>query len=407
MSTNGFRTSGTSVFQDGGSGNDKAYKIVTDTSGNLYVGGDAESRLSGNFYNQSFLLKLNPSLERQWTRQPDGNIGNSITIDKTNRIYLLSKNNINKFNNDGETFWTQSVIAPYNVRSEVFTDIAPSKGNDGNIYISLNTEINSCCGNANVNSINLPNSYNHNIKDSFLVKFDEGGQRKWTEVIGISGSETIINSITTELNDDIFVTGYTSGNLEGISNSGSYDLFIKKFNTSGVKQWTKLLGSSSKESGNQIITDDSGNVYVTGFTEGILDGGNLKGSRDMLIAKVNSSGTFQWVKQIGDTYSEGKDLSLDSDGYIYILGFTNGDFDGNSNIGSADIFVAKYNPLDGNKLWSKQYGSSFDDYGSGIAIDTLNNVYITGYTKGGMYGNVSAGNFDIFVMKLNTDGIIQ
>ena len=90
----------------------------------------------------------------------------------------------------------------------------------------------------------------------------------------------------------------------------------------------------------------------------------------MLIAKVNSSGTFQWVKQIGDTYSEGKDLSLDSDGYIYILGFTNGDFDGNSNIGGADIFVAKYNPLDGNKLWSKQYGSSFDDYGSGIAIDT-------------------------------------
>ena len=321
--------------------------------------------------------------------------------------YLLSKNNINKFNNDGETFWTQSVIAPYNVRSEVFTDIAPSKGNDGNIYISLNTEINGCCGNANVNSINLPNSYNHNIKDSFLVKFDEGGQRKWTEVIGISGSETIINSITTELNDDIFVTGYTSGNLEGISNSGSYDLFIKKFNTSGVKQWTKLLGSSSKESGNQIITDNSGNVYVTGFTEGILDGGNLKGSRDMLIAKVNSSGTFQWVKQIGDTYSEGKDLSLDSDGYIYIVGFTNGDFDGNSNIGGADIFVAKYNPLDGNKLWSKQYGSSFDDYGSGIAIDNLNNVYITGYTKGGMYGNVSAGNFDIFVMKLNSDGIIQ
>ena len=258
-----------------------------------------------------------------------------------------------------------------------------------------------------MNSINLPNSYNHNIKDSFLVKFDEGGQRKWTEVIGISGSETIINSITTELNDDIFVTGYTSGNLEGISNSGSYDLFIKKFNTSGVKQWTKLLGSSSKESGNQIITDNSGNVYVTGFTEGILDGGNLKGSRDMLIAKVNSSGTFQWVKQIGDTYSEGKDLSLDSDGYIYIVGFTNGDFDGNSNIGGADIFVAKYNPLDGNKLWSKQYGSSFDDYGSGIAIDTLNNVYITGYTKGGMYGNISAGNFDIFVMKLNSDGIIQ
>ena len=183
-------------------------------------------------------------------------------------------------------------------------------------------------------------------------------------------------------------------------------MYIEKFNTSGTKQWTKLIGSSSNEVGNRINIDSSGNIYVTGYTEGIVDGGIFKGSRDLVVAKFNSSGTQQWVSQLGDTYSEGKDVATDSSGNVYVVGYANGDFDGNTNIGLKDIIIAKYNSS-GTKQWSYQYGTTFYDYGTGIAIDSSDNIYITGYTQGGLYGNKNAGNYDIFVIKLNTSGIIQ
>ena len=123
------------------------------------------------------------------------------------------------------------------------------------------------------------------------------------------------------------------------------------------------------------------------------------------MAKFNSSGTKQWVRQLGDAYSEGKDVDTDNAGNVYIVGYVNGDFDGNSNLGSADIIVAKYNPS-GTKQSPPIWDNSAD-YGTGIAIDSSDNIYITGYTAGGLYGNTNAGGDDIFVIKLNTSGIIQ
>jgi len=62
------------------------------------------------------------------------------------------------------------------------------------------------------------------------------------------------------------------GGLEGNTNSGNYDIFLVKYNSSGTKQWTKQLGTSSDDRGNSVTTDSSGNIYVTGYTEGGLDG---------------------------------------------------------------------------------------------------------------------------------------
>ena len=99
-------------------------------------------------------------------------------------------------------------------------------------------------------------------------------------------------------------------------------------------------------------------------------------------------------------------VATDSSGNVYVVGYANGDFDGNTNIGLKDIIIAKYNSS-GAKQWSYQYGTTSDDYGTGIAIDSSDNIFLTGYTGGGLYGNTNAGSYDIFVIKLNTSGIIQ
>ena len=73
------------------------------------------------------------------------------------------------------------------------------------------------------------------------------------------------NSIAIDSSDNIYITGYTYGDLGGNTNSGNSDAFLAKYNTSGNNQWTKLLGTSSGTVGNGIGVDSSGNIYFSGF----------------------------------------------------------------------------------------------------------------------------------------------
>ena len=114
--------------------------------------------------------------------------------------------------------------------------------------------------------------------------------------------------------------------------------------SSGTKQWTKQLGTSSSDVGGGVTTDSSDNIYVTGYTYGGLDGNTSSGEIDIFLIKYNSSGTKQWTKQLG-TYSwdRGKGVTTDSSGNIYVTGDTRGGLDGNTNSGRSDIFLVKYN----------------------------------------------------------------
>ena len=107
---------------------------------------------------------------------------------------------------------------------------------------------------------------------------------------------------------------------------------------------TKQLGTSSKDYGTSVTTDSSGNIYVTGITSGGLDGNTIYGKNDMFLVKYNSSGIKQWTKQLGTSINEwGQDVTSDSSGNIYVTGSTEGGLDGNINSGSYDIFLVKYN----------------------------------------------------------------
>ena len=68
---------------------------------------------------------------------------------------------------------------------------------------------------------------------------------------------------------------------------------VEKENKFVKKQWTKQLGTSSNDYGNGVSTDSSGNIYVTGSTSGELDGNTHFGDRDIFLVKFSSSGTKQ------------------------------------------------------------------------------------------------------------------
>ena len=180
-----------------------------------------------------------------------------------------------------------------------------------------------------------------------------------------------------------------------------------KYNSSGTKQWTKQFGTSSSEQSWALTVDSSDNIYVIGATYGGLDGNTNAGGIDFFLVKYNSSGTKQWTKQLGSTaMDEGLGITTDSNGNIFVTGLTYGGLDGNSSSGISDVFLVKYNSS-GDKQWTKQFGTSSDDTGWSVELGGDGYLYLSGYTHGGFDNNTNAGSSDIFVVRLNSNGIIQ
>jgi len=192
---------------------------------------------------------------------------------------------------------------------------------------------------------------------------------------------------------DYTTDGYTAGPQGGGSgdggNTGSSDDFV---------EWTRQLGTSATDYATGIATDSSGNVYVTGGTYGALDGSNA-GSSDLFVVKYDSARDRKWTKQLGTSnWDEATGIATDSSGNVYVTGYTRGALDNNTSAGSYDLFVVKYDSA-GDQKWTKQLGTSSPDVARGIATDSSDNVYVTGYTEGALDGS-NAGDNDLFVMKL-------
>jgi len=279
----------------------------------------------------------------------------------------------------------------------------------GNIYVTGYT------GNPYSTSAGLDGNTSEGNNDIFLVKYNSSGTKQWTKQLGTS-LQDVGQGVIADSAGNIYVTGFTKGGLDGNTSEGNSDIFLVKYNSSGTKQWTKQLGTSNDDVANGVATDSSGNVYVTGDTRGGLDGntfmgGNIYGG-DIFLVKYNSSGTKQWTKQLGTSSNEfGWGVTADSADNIYVTGGTYSTYggaglDGNTSEGNYDIFLVKYNSS-GTKQWTKQLGTSSADYGQGVAVDSAGNIYITGYTSGGLDGNTNEGIHDIFLVKYYSSGVKQ
>ena len=280
--------------------------------------------------------------------------------------------------------------------------------------------------------------------DAFVMKLNSSGTLQWVTqlgdtTLGFAGGDNSEHdsciSVVVDDSGNIYCAGYTGGAIGEAHGGGSYDAFIMKLNSSGVIQWVTQLGDTTAASGGDnsgndhcvsVALDDSGNIYCAGFTSGAL-GETVGGLSDAFVMKLNSSGTLQWVTQLGDTTlgfaggdNSGQDycigVAVDASGNVYCSGYTKGALgEANGGGGNPDVFVMKLNSS-GVLQWVTQLGdttlgfvggdNSENDYCNSVALDDSGNIYCAGYTLGAL-GEANGGSDDAFVMKLNSSGTLQ
>ncbi|MFH1654017.1 MAG: SBBP repeat-containing protein [Pseudomonadota bacterium] len=388
--------------QVGSISDDRANSVAIDKSGNIYVTGYTEGSLNGNSNAGSkdiFLIKYDSSGNKIWTRQIGSSSideAKSVATDKDGNIYITGytqgglDNNTNsgafdiflaKYDPSGNKLWVKQIGSE---DSDVAFGI--SIDSSGNIYITGYT-MGNLVGNQSTGSYNI-----------FLIKHDSSGKNIWTRQFG-SMSDDTSNNVALDGNGNIYLAGSTRGDLDGNKNMGISDIFLTKRDFYGNRLWTKMLGSSYTDYGESLAIGKSGNIYVTGFAGDDLGEKTYMGDGDIFLAKYDPSGNRLWTRMLGSTAGDiAYGITLDQNENIYLTGKTSGNLDGNKNTGNEDIFLVKYDPS-GKKFWTKQIGSKDSDIASSVAIDKSGNIYLSGYTNGALDGNANIGAYDLFLMK--------
>ena len=391
----------------GTTGNDVGRGIALDSSTNIYITGSTFGDLDGNTgagLLDIFLTKFDSSGNKLFTRQfgtPFDDVGYGIAVDSSGNVYItgstfgdLDGNTsaglldvfLAKFDSSGNPLFIQQFGTTGNdIGYAVAVDSA------GNVYVTGST-----AGTLGASAFGL--------LDVFLAKFDSSGNPLFIQQFGTTGND-IGYAVAVDSAGNVYVTGSTAGTL-GASAFGLLDVFLAKFDSSGNPLFIQQFGTTGNDIGYGVAVDSAGNVYVTGSTAGTL-GASAFGSLDVFLTKFESSGNPLFIQQFGTPFNDvGYGIAVDSGNNVNITGSTFGDLDSNTSAGLLDIFLTKFDSS-GNKLFTQQLGTPFDDIGYGVAVDSSNNAYITGSTAGNLDSNTSSGLLDIFLTKYNPSGIKQ
>ena len=150
------------------------------------------------------------------------------------------------------------------------------------------------------------------LGDAFLARYDADGSRRWLTRFGSSAYE-YGRSIAVTANGDIFVSGRTEGNFQGLTNQGGFDGFVSRFSADGIHQASQNYGTSGNDVVNQLLTLSNGDLVVAGMSEGNFNEfGNTSGSYDLFIERLSfPSGDSRVSLQSGSiSLLEGKPDSL-------------------------------------------------------------------------------------------------
>lgn len=266
----------------------------------------------------------------------------------------------------------------------------------GNVYATGRTE-----GNLDGNSTS-------GSRDFVLVKYDSVGARQYVKQLHAPNAETTAIAVATDASGNVYVAGYTFGAFDGNTQTGNVDLILTKFDSSGAKQFSRQFGVAGHSVETHAVAVDSNNgfVYVVGFTTGGLNGNTQTGTTDAFLAQYTTAGNLNYVRQLGTAtkQTDGQSVAVDASGNVYVAGNTEGGLNGNTLTGTRDAFLAQYTSA-GTLTHVAQVGAATKvTYGESVAIDTSGNVYLAGSTQGGLNGNTLTGTTDIFLARYVSGG---
>ena len=354
------------VARYNGPGNDTdvAYSIALDGSGNVYVTGYSIGSGTSRDY---CTIKYNSSGVQQWVARYNGpgnseDQARSIVVDGSGNVYVTGSSTGSgtsydyctiKYNSSGVQQW----VARYN---------GPGNGYDAAFSIALDVS-----GNVYVTG----RSNGGTGYDYCTIKYNSAGVQQWVaRYNGPGNGDDIANSIALDGSGNVYVTGFSYGS------GTSYDYCTIKYNSAGVQQWVAIYNGPGNygDVARSIALDGSGNVYVTGYSTG--NGTNY--DYDYCTIKYNSSGVQQWVARYngpGNSNDEAYSIAVDGSGNVYVTGFSDG---GGTNY-DYDYCTIKYNSS-GVQQWVARYNGpgNWNDVAYSIAVDGSGNVYVTGYSPG-------------------------
>ena len=267
------------------------------------------------------------------------------------------------------------------------------------------------------------------------IQFSFSQQFEWVKSYGGTSSISQL-SLVADNSGNIYAVGRFTGQIDfdpgagtfNLTSNGSFDAYIQKLDPNGNFLWAKSFGGTLLDVAHSIAIDASGNVFTTGFFQGLADfdpGSGVvnlssNGSNDAFIQKLDSSGNLIWAKSFGGTSSLiPNSIALDFYGNIYTSGKFEGIADFNPGVGtvnitsngSSDVYIQKLD-TSGNFVWAKSFGAYGDDQVSSMVVDRNGNIYSTGRFYGTVnfdpgpatFNLTSNGSSDVFIQKLNSSG---
>lgn len=427
---------------------DEGTSICFDEMGNVFLTGNFSGtvdfdpgsgtyNLTSNGSNDIFIIKLTASKEFVWAKRIGGSNsdgGNSICFQELGFIYvtgffygsvdfdpgnascILSAGSgpdvfLLKMNLFGDLIWAKNFGGNY-WQGENSNSIAVD--NAGNVYITgwFNDTIDF---DPSPGELFLSS---HGNEDAFICKFNSGGDIQWARKFGGIQRDNGY-SLTLDTNCNIYTTGFFKETADfdpsvdtfNLTSNGGFDVFICKLDSAGEFVWAQSMGGPDDDWGYSIECDKGGNSVVTGkFRDTIsFNAGasqyNLSsnGEDDIFIAKIDSGGSWSWIKGIGGSQNDGgSSISLDLSNSVYATGYFKGvvDFDTGINVsncnshGNNDVFVVKYSG-EGEFDWAKCFGGTHAEIGKEVKVFYNDLIYLTGFFNQTVDFNPDTGVFEL------------
>lgn len=228
--------------------------------------------------------------------------------------------------------------------------------------------------------------------DTYLMKTDKTGLKVWENHFGTKSRE---NGFKVKLCKDcgFLVMGYS----RGFQNWGSGDFFVIRTDSEGNEIWQNNYGGNLDDYGMDLIENDDGSIFMIGTRAGFFNdvqANYMVHDADILLIKTDNNGNELWQKTFGNTGHDFGYAILKAQDGLFILGSTQSY--GN---GSFDMFLIKTD-LQGNEQWHKTYGGSDYEYGVSMVKNGQDDLYLFGTTKS--FGR--EGSADYYLIKTDKEG---